>query len=135
MSPKMGERWGAKRRRALITAIDAIRIDDDPTSYNSATIEADLWQNFLLYLDIDSTLSPTTLQVIVQFSDDGGTTWYSYFQDLFASLFYEDTDTASGITECFSGQVQGRDMRVRIVGVGTDATNYFDVTAKVELWA
>lgn len=133
--PRLGEKWGPKRRRALVTLIDAVTLDDDPTSYNSAKVDVELWEHFLLYLDVDSTGSPTTVQFIVQFSDDGGTTWYSYLQGLFAALYYEDVDTASGIKECFSGEVQGRDIRLRAVGAGTDANNSFTITAKLELWS
>lgn len=133
--PRLGEQQRAIRRREIVTAIDGIVLDDDPTSYNSAAIEADPWTNFLLFLSVLSSGTPTTVQFVVQFSDDGGTTWYDYVQGLFASLFYEDTDTASVLTECFSGKVHGHDMRVRAVGTGTDGTDKFTISAKVELWS
>lgn len=136
MSPKMDDSWAPKRRRAFVTLIDNITLNDDPTSYNSAAQAVDIWRNFLLYLDVDSAGTDVhVVQFIVQFSDDGGTTWYDYKQGLFASLFYEDVDTADGVTECFSGVVHGRDMRLRAVATGTSGTLTFTITAKVEFWS
>lgn len=123
------------RSNTITTLIDGEVFDDSQTSYNSSAVSVDDYKHFLLYLDVDSTLAPTTIQFIVQFSDDGGTTWYDYKQGLFASLFYEDQDTASGIKECFSGECAGRDFRLRAVATGTDATNKFTVTAKVGFYA
>lgn len=119
------------RRSSIATLIDGVVFDADPTSYNSEKQDCDHYRRFLLFLNIDSTNTPTTIQFIPQFSDDGGTTWYDYVQGIFASMFYEDTDVASGIKECFSGECAGRDFRLRAVAVGTDGTNTFTVTAKI----
>lgn len=127
--------WEAQRRATIVTLIDAETFDDVTTSYNSAKQDVDEWRYFLLFLSVDSTNTPTTIQFLLQFSDDGGTTWYTYKQGLFAALFYEDQDTASGIYECFGGIVWGRDIRLRAVAVGTSETNTFVVTAKLELWS
>lgn len=123
------------RSTSLTTLIDGTVFDDDPTSENSAKVDTDDYRYFTLYLNVDSTNSPTTIQFLVQFSDDGGTTWFTFKQGVFASLYYEDTDVASGIKECFSGMCAGRDFRLRVVASGTDATNSFTVTAKVEFWS
>lgn len=124
-----------KRSSAITTLVSAQVFDDVQTAYNSAAVDCSAFRHFLLFLDVDSTVTPTDIQFIVQFSDDDGTTWYSYKQNLFASLFYEDQDTASGIKECFSGEVAGRDMRLRVVATGTTSANKFTVTAKVEFYA
>jgi len=115
--------------------IDAVVLDDDPTSYNSDAVAVDPWTDFLLMLSVLSGGTPTTVQFILQFSDDGGTTWYDYKQGLFAALFYEDADTVSVVEECFSGRVHGRDMRLRAVGTGTGASDTFTITATLELWS
>ena len=125
----------AARSASIVTLIDAVEFNATTTTYNSAAVKCGAWKHFLLYLNVDSTATPTDIQFIVQFSDDGGTTWWTYKQGLFASLFYEDQDTASGIYECFSGDVAGRTMRLRAVATGTTAANKFTVTAKVEFWA
>ncbi len=126
---------GSIERSALETSIDAITLDDDPTEVNGSAFACGSFRHFTLYLDIDSTATPTTLQIIVQFSDDDGTTWYDHLQGLFASLFYEDTVVASGVKEIFTGDCVGRKMRVRAVGVGTTSSNKFIITAKVEFWS
>lgn len=133
--PEFGGQRRAIRRRGIVTAIDAVVLDDDPTSTNSDTIAVDPWTDFLLFLSVLSAGTPTTVQFLVEFSDDGGTTWYSYVQGLFAALYYEDGDTAAVKTECFSGKVHGRDMRIRAIAVGTDGSNTFTVSAKLELWS
>ena len=128
------------RRRAIVnplvsditTLLNAVRIDNDPTSSSSAAISTADYNEFQLYIDIDSTLAPTTLQLNVEFSDDGGTTWYKYMNDFFGDLSWEDTATASGLKQCVSGRCVGKTMRVTAVGVGTTASAFFDVTVKVE---
>ncbi|MCX6072013.1 MAG: hypothetical protein NTU91_14345 [Chloroflexi bacterium] len=131
---KMGSVESAIRSGAIATLIDAITLDDDPTSYNSDALDCSGFRNFLLYVAIDSTSTPTTLQLLVQFSDDGGTIWWTYKQGPFAALFWEDADTATEINECFEGKCGGRLMRIRAVGVGTTSSAKFKVTAKVELF-
>ena len=111
--------------------VDAVQIDDDPTSYNSAALDVTGKAAVWLLIDIDSTLAPTLLRVLPQFSDDGGTTWWDFEEGLFASLAWEDTDTAAGINKTYLCPCAGQtSMRIRIVGTGTDANNYFDVTVK-----
>jgi hypothetical protein len=132
--PKMGSVESAIRSGAITTLIDNITLDDDPTSYNSDALDCSGFRHFLLYLKVDSTAAPTTVQFLVQFSDDGGTTWWTYKLGPFASLYYEDADTATAVNECFSGDCAGRLMRIRAVGTGTDGSNKFTITAKVELW-
>ncbi len=92
------------------------------------------FRKFGLYVFIDSTGAPTTLQVEVQFLDRWSAQWYTHKQGPFAALFWEDGDTASGIWECFVGDVLGREMRVKLTGVGTTAAAYFDVSVAVDFW-
>lgn len=114
---------------AWTTLINAIRIDDDPTAYNSAALDVSEWSAAWILIDIDSTLAPTLLRVLAQYSHDGGTTWWDYEEGLWASLCWEDTDTASGINKAYLLPCGGiDDMRIRIIGTGTDAGNFFDVT-------
>ena len=114
---------------AWTTLIDAIRIDDAPTFYNSAAMDVTEWNAVWVLIDIDSTLAPTDLRVMAQFSDDAGTTWWDFEEGLWASLYWEDTDTAAGINKAFLLPCGGiDDIRIRVVGTGTDATNFFDVT-------
>ena len=116
---------------AWTTLIDAVRIDNDPTSYNSGAMDVTEYSAVWVLIDIDSTLAPTTLRVLAQYSDDAGTTWWDFEEGLWASLYWEDTATAAGINKAFLLPCGGiDDIRIRVVGTGTDATNYFDVTVK-----
>lgn len=92
------------------------------------------YRHFLLHLDIDSTSTPTDLRIEVQFLEVQTGKWFTYKQGLFASLYYEDADTASGILECFSGDCAGREMRLKLTGSGTTSTAYFTVSAAVEYY-
>lgn len=121
-------------RSALVTLLDAVLFNDALTSDQSDGRDVKRFRYFTLYLDIDSASTPTDVRFIVEFSPDGGTTWHEYRQGLFASLYYEDQDTASGLQVCFSGECAGRTFRLRAVATGTDATKTFTVTAKAEFW-
>lgn len=125
----------ARRSSAITTLINNVTFNNTTTSYNSSGVDTADFKRFLLFLNVKSAGTPTYIQFIVQFSDDGGTTWYDYKQGLFASLFYEDQDTAGGISECFSGECAGRDFRLRAVATGTTASDTFTVTAKAEFYA
>ena len=120
---------------AWTTLHSAVRLDDSPTSANSANVDCDGYRGAWILCDIDSTLAPTTLQIIAQFSEDGGTTYWDYVEGVWASLFYEDTVVASGITHAYHLPLEGiDDFRIRIVAVGSDASKYFDVTIKARLY-
>jgi len=100
----------------------------------SESVECAPFRKFGLYVYIDSTLTPTTLHIEVEFLDRWSGQWHSYKQGVFASLYYEDVDTASGIYECFVGDVLGRAIRVKLTGVGTTSTNYFTTSIGLDLW-
>ena len=124
-----------KRRSKTITQLfTALLLNDATTSSNSSTINVGDYTDFLLYLDIDSTNAPTDVQFIVQFSNDGGTTWFDYKNDFFGDLRYEDTATASGLKECVSGKCGGRTFRLRAVGAGTTSTATFLINAYIEFF-
>jgi hypothetical protein len=94
------------------------------------------FRKFGLYchVEFDGTPDTITLQIKVEFLDPWTGQWYKHKQGLFAALFYEDTDTANGIWECFTGDVLGRAMRVRLVGTGVSAANHFHVDIGVDFW-
>jgi len=120
-----------KKIAAWTTLIDAVRLDDAPTFYNSAALYIEGYSMVALLVSIDSTLAPTDVRLLAQFSDDGGTTWWDFEEGLWASLYWEDTATATEIHKAFVLPVAGFDhVRIRAVATGTDATNYFDVTVK-----
>lgn len=102
------------------------------TEQFSQTIECGDYRRFLLHVFLDSTGAPTTIRVKVEFLNETTGKWHTYKQGLFAALFWEDTDVASGVGECFEGPVGGRAMRITLTGVGTSAAAYFTVDAAAE---
>ena len=121
---------GVLTKQALFTPVDAVVFDDDPTTYTSAEIDCSGYRKFLLRLRLTVTDTPTTIQIIVQFSQDGAT-YENYMRGPFGSLMYEDS--AGSKNECIEGPVLGAKMRIYVVTVGTDATHKFTLTAKVIL--
>ena len=105
------------------------------TPYVSDPIEVGPYREAALLLFIDSTGSPTTLHVEVEFLDRWSGQWYTLKQGPFAALYYEDTGTASGIYEAIEFPVVGRTMRLKLTGVGTTGSAYFTVSAAIEPWA
>lgn len=100
----------------------------------SGTVFTEPYRHFLLFLEVDSTgTDDHVLQVVVQFSHEDQAKPYDYKQGLFAALFYEDQDTASGISECFSGRCWGREISIKLVGTGVTSSLYFTVSAWLEL--
>jgi len=100
----------------------------------SEDVECAPFRKFGLYVAIDSTGAPTTLQVKVEFLNRWDGQWYHYKQGPFAALFWEDGDTAEGIYEAFVGDVLGRALRVTLTAVGPDSSKYFTTTISVDFW-
>jgi len=100
-------------------------------------IECAPFRKFGLYVYIDSTYAQVgtyNIHIEVEFLDRWTGQWYTYKQGLFAALFYEEVDTANGIYECFSGDVLGRAMRVKLTGIGVDADTYFTASIGADFW-
>ena len=122
------------RSEEQLRLINQLLLNAVVTSHNSDGILCGAFRKFALHVRVKSDGTPTTVQFIVQFLNEVDGLWSTYKQGLFASLFYEDADTATEVQECFTGDVSGRQMRVRVVGVGTDAANTFTVSAVLDLW-
>jgi hypothetical protein len=77
---------------------------------------------------IDSTGQPTNVRILAQFSHDGGVTWWDFEEGLWASLYWEDVDTGSGIHKTYLLPCGGQDLaRFQAIGTGTSAGNTFAV--------
>jgi hypothetical protein len=104
-------------------------ISDDPTTFTSEGLDVRGWQAAWVEIQIDSTLAPTDVRILAQYSIDGGVSWADFEEGLWASLYWEDTDTASGIRKIFLLPCGGVDqIRFVATATGSDATNFFDVT-------
>lgn len=127
------------QEESIIRSHDPIQLFDrhrvnDTTERISEGVECGAFRKFGIFVFIDSTGAPTTIQVKVQFLNRWDGRWYTYKQGPFAALFWEDGDTASGISECFVGECLGRAIRVTLTGVGSDSTKYFDTSVTLELF-
>lgn len=124
---------------SIIRPKDPVQILDtkvlnNTTEQFSESVECQAFRKFGLFLKMKSTSTPTTIQVKVQFLDRWTGEWHTYKQGLFAALFWEDQDLASGVDEMFTGDVAGRAMRITLTSVGTTSAAYFTVSASVEFW-
>ena len=114
------------------TALITVTLDDDPTSYSSPAHnvagESAVW----VLIGIDSTGTPTDVRILAQISHDGGTSWWDFEEGLWASLYWEDTDTANQSWKAYLLPVGGVDLiRFRAIATGTNANNYFEVAVAV----
>jgi len=94
------------------------------------------FRKFGLYCDVEFDGTPDTinLHIEVEFLNRWTNQWHTYKQGLFAALFYEDTDTANRIYECFQGDVLGRAFRVKLTGIGVSDANHFHVSISADFW-
>ena len=122
----------AVKRSSITNLANPQIFDDTQADFNSITVDCSHFREFILYLGMVSAGTPTTIQFIPQFSDDGGTTFFNYLQGIWASMFFEDTVMTSAIGRAFDGKVVGRLFRLRIEAVGTTAVNTFTASADVE---
>jgi len=107
----------------------AVRLDDSPTTATSSAHDITNYANAKIAVTIDSTLVPTTLTLEVQGSWDD-TTYYS-LEDA-PLMWWEDTGTATAVNEVYTLKNIGfKYIKTVITAVGSDATNYFDVTVNV----
>lgn len=120
----------ALTKQAGSTPVNNITFDDDPTTYTSAEIDCSGYRKFLLRIRLAVTDTPTSLQIIVQFSHGGGT-YENYMIGPFGSLMYEDS--AGAKNECIDGECLGPKMRIYVVAVGTTAVHKFTLTCKLVL--
>lgn len=84
-----------------------------------------------VHVYVISAGAPTDIRVLAQYSDDGGTTWWDFEEGLWASLTWEDTDTAAGIRKAYLLTCGGQDLvRFRVICNGTTAVNTFICTIR-----
>jgi hypothetical protein len=118
-----------KYSRTTLTALN-ITYDDSPTTATSATVDCSRARDFMFLWSVFRANAPTDIQVICEFSNDGGTTWFAYRNDFWGQLLYDDVavGTTPGISRCYSGTCVGDFIRFRIVCQGTSASATFVVS-------
>jgi len=110
------------------TTLMTVVLDNDPTEYSSQPLDVSGESALWVLIGIESTGTPTNIRIQAQISHDDGTSWWDFEEGLWASLYWEDTDTATAIQKAYLLPVGGVDMiRIRAIGTGTDANNTFTV--------
>lgn len=85
-----------------------------------------------VHIRIDSTGAPTDIRVLPQFSLNGADPWWDFEEGLWASLYWEDTDTANGINKAFLLPCGGQDfLRFRVIGTGIAAGATWEIEINV----
>lgn len=80
------------------------------------------------HIRIDSTGAPTDIRVMPQFGQAATGPWFDFEEGLWASLFWEDTDTAPGINKAFLLPCGGQDnLRFVVTGTGIAAGATWEV--------
>jgi hypothetical protein len=109
-----------------IEAID-ITLAATPTTYTSHAYSINSATGAWVMISIKSTGQPTNVRILAQFSNDGDV-WWDFEEGLWASLYWEDVDTATEIHKTFLLPCGGQDMlRFQTIGVGTSAGSTFAV--------
>ena len=100
------------------------------TAVTGTAVACSNFSKFALFLSVNSTgVSTQTLDFYVEFSPDGGTTWYRLDQAPFTDLSFEDTLTATVIYRCYHGEVLAPHVRVTHKGANCTGSNYFTIEA------
>ena len=122
------------RTREQLQLFDQEEVRDTDPRFSKGVACAP-FRKFGLYLRVWGKNAPDTLHFEVEFLERWTGQWYTYKQGLFAALFYEDTDTADRVYECFTGDVLGRAFRVKLTGIGVSEANHFHVGIGVDFWS
>lgn len=112
----------------VVTAVNNQTFDDVQTSFTSNGIASGGYRKVLVRIILSVTNAPGTIKINLQFSE-GGTTYENYTRGPFGSLMYEDT--AGAKSECIEADIVGSRIKINVVATGTDATNKFTLTCKL----
>ena len=103
--------------------------NDSTTSANSETIDCSKYRWFQLFASMDSSgVGTHQLLTKVQFSQDGGTTWFDYRNNFWGQLYVDDVEVVGGVNRCWKGECIAEDMRVRVEATNTNASLTFQLT-------
>ena len=113
---------------AWTTLMNAQEFNAVVTAFNSDALDIMNESAMWVLIEIVSVGAPTDVRVLPQTSMDGAV-WWDFEEGLWASLFWEDTDTAAGIHKLFLLPFGGLDLlRFAVIATGTGAGVTFTVT-------
>jgi len=115
--------------RTCVTLIDAIKLDDNPTSYTSTCTDVSAYDYGMLFLDIAVNGAPTDVlfELYTGCADNACT--YKIMDGPLGDLRYDDTCCPR--VESIAIPYFCDYLSVKATATGTDADKYFTVTAKV----
>lgn len=111
-----------------VTAINAIVLDDNPTTYTSAAIDMAGYDYAMLFLDIAVANDPTDVLIEVLTSCDDST-YYTIMDGPLGDLRYDDTCCPRA--ESIKIPYACKYLKIKATATGTTADHTFTVTAKV----
>jgi hypothetical protein len=113
------------------TLMNAQVFDNVTTTADSNPHNTFEWSAMWVYVYVLSAGAPTDVRVQAQFQDGLGNNWWDFEEGLWASLYWEDTDTAAGIRKVFLLPCGGVwNVRFRVTATGTGVANTFTVTIR-----
>ena len=119
----------------FISENSGVSVEDTNENVLGSAQTPDDFTQFLLFIDVEAngTATNRTIQFKVQYSQDGGTTFYDYRNGFWANLVFEDGEVANSTKRCYHGKCVGQDWRVVEQASGTlSATDNFVVSVDVE---
>lgn len=117
---------GVNTQRVSLSALNTT-YDDSPTTVTSSSVECWNYRWATFSLTIDSTNTPTDLQIDIEVSQDG-TNFAKLMNGPLGLWKYDDVATATAISRALSFPICAYKIRVTITCTGTTASNTFAVT-------
>jgi len=112
-----------------VVHMNAVRLDDDPTTYTSTAQEITGFNKGRIDLDLQSTSTPTDIKITMWGSDTEAGTYRKLVQDPVNLLWFEDGGTATQIQESYPIEnLTNKWIKFKAVATGTTAGAYFDIT-------
>jgi len=127
--PRVGAITVAAYIRNTTTLIDGHVFNTAGATKTSSSIDISRYKDLIILIDLAVTGAPTDILIEVYFSDDD-TTFYKLMEGPFGDLRYEDE--AGDKKEALHSKAYASNLKVKATSSGTDATNYFTLTVKVE---
>lgn len=108
-------------------AVDAVQLDDSPTTYTSSDISTSAYDYGYIEVDVANTLAPTDVLIEV-LTGMSATPTHKVMDGPLGDLRYSD---ASGTkAECIKVPDCGDYTAIKVTATGTDASNYFTVSVR-----
>lgn len=117
-----------------VVEYEATELEDISTTYNNTTttetsqeIDISTYRYATLVFTLDSTNTPTDIEFSVEISADG-TNFFKMINNGVGHWVYDDTICATAINEGYTFPIAAQLIRIRVVALGTSASNTFEVS-------